>query len=71
MGGFPFISSCLEKYIIEICIESLGITFRNNATLIVNLPGLLASKKSQKKWKDLNWISVHYLECGEYYFYVE
>ena len=50
--GFPFIFSCLEGYIQEICTEFYGIPFHNNDTLLVNLPGLLARIQLQYRSMD-------------------
>ena len=50
--GFPFISSCSEGYILEICTEFHGIPFHNNDTLLVNVPDLLARIQLQYRSMD-------------------
>ena len=37
---FLFTCSCLEQYILEICIDFYGIPFHKDDALLVNLPGL-------------------------------
>ena len=45
---FPFICSCLEQYILEICTDFLGIPIHNDDALLLNLPGVASENTISK-----------------------